>query len=48
LVSGDYKNLNTVSDYLFFTDFDETLCHGYDISSGRLFTFMPTPKNDEK
>ena len=48
LVSGDYKNLNTVSDYLFFTDFEETLCHGYDISSGRLFTFMPTPENDEK
>ncbi len=48
LVNGDYKNLNTVSDYLFFTDFDETVCHGYDISSGRLFTFMPAPENNKK
>ncbi len=47
LLNGDYKNLNTVSDYLFFTDFAETVCHGYDISSGRLFTFMPAPENDE-
>ena len=48
LVSGDFKNLNTVSDYLFFTDFDETICHGYDITSGSLFTFMPTPDSNEK
>jgi len=47
LVSGDYKNLNTVSHYLFFTDFKENVCHGYDISSGRLFTFMPAPESDE-
>ena len=44
LVSGDYKNLNTVSDYLFFTDFAEKICYGYDISSDRLFTFMPLPE----
>lgn len=43
LISGNYKNLNTVSGYLFFTNFEETICHGYDISSGRLFTFMPSP-----
>lgn len=48
LVSGNYKNLNIVSDYLFFTDFAETFCYGYDISSGRLFTFMPTAENNEK
>ncbi len=44
LMSGDYKNLNTVSDYLFFTDFKETVCYCYDISSDNLFAFMPTPK----
>ena len=48
LLSGNYKNLNTVSDYLFFTDFEENVCNGYDISSGRLFTFMPSPESNEK
>ncbi len=47
LISGDYKNLNTVSDYLFFTDFAETICHGYDITSEYLFTFMPLPESDK-
>lgn len=41
ILSGDYKNLNTVSGYLFFTDFAETLCYCYDISSGSVFPFMP-------
>ena len=48
LTYGDYKNLNTVSGYLFFTDFDETICHGYDILSNNLFTFMPTPENKKQ
>lgn len=42
LLEGDYKNLNTVSGYLFFTDFHETVCYCYDIASGSLFSFMPT------
>lgn len=46
IVSGNYKNLNTVSDYLFFTDFSEKICYGYDISSDSLFTFMNYPEED--
>lgn len=42
LLSGNYKNLNTVSGYLFFTDFHETLCYCYDISSKNIYSFMPT------
>ncbi len=41
LLAGDYKNLNTVSGYLFFTDFAETSCYCYDISSGSLLGFAP-------
>lgn len=41
IISGNYKNLNTVSHYLFFTNFEETTCYCYDISSGNLFSFMP-------
>ncbi len=47
LLSGDFKNLNTVSDYLFFTDFAETLCYCYDISAGSVITFMPVPEDSE-
>lgn len=43
LMSGNYKNLNTVSDYLFFTDFAETTCYCHDLSSGSTFSFMPLP-----
>ena len=46
LLDGDYKNLNTVSHYLFFTDSHETTCYCYDISSGSLFGFMPSPESD--
>lgn len=42
LLNGDFSNLNTVSDYLFFTDFEETTCYCYDISSDSLSLFMPT------
>lgn len=42
ILSGNYKNLNTVSDYLFFTDFHETVCYCYDIAKDNLFAFMPT------
>ena len=42
LLSGDFKNLNTVSHYLFFTDFAESTCYCYDISAGSLSQFMPT------
>lgn len=42
LLSGNYKNLNTVSHYLFFTDFAESTCYCYDLSHGSLFAFMPT------
>lgn len=41
LMDGDYKNLNTVSDYLFFTDFAETVCYCYDITADVVFSFMP-------
>ena len=41
LLSGNYKNLNTVSHYLFFTDFEETICYCYDNSTDRLYSFMP-------
>lgn len=47
LMSGNYKNLNTVSDYLFFTDFAETTCYCHDISSGTTFSFMPLPEDEE-
>lgn len=42
LLQGDFKNLNTVSDYLFFTDFNETTCYCYDIAVGSVVKFMPT------
>ena len=42
LLSGNYKNLNTVSHYLFFTDFAESTCYCYDLSEGGIFAFMPT------
>lgn len=42
LLSGNFKNLNTVSHYLFFTDFAESTCYCYDISAGSLSQFMPT------
>lgn len=48
LISGNYKNLNTVSGYLFFTDFKETVCYCYDILSDNIFTFMPSPDEDTK
>lgn len=41
LIEGDYKNLNTVFHYLFFTDFAETICYCYDISADTLFVFEP-------
>lgn len=41
LMEGDYKNLNTVFHYLFFTDFAETICYCYDISTDTLFVFEP-------
>lgn len=41
LLYGNFKNLNTVSHYLFFTDFEETTCYCYDISTGGLYSFMP-------
>lgn len=42
ILDGDYKNLNTVSDYLFFTDFAETLCYCYDKTTNSVFPFMPS------
>lgn len=48
IVEGDFRNLNTVADYLFFTNFDETVCYCYQISSGTLTTFMPTAENETK
>ena len=42
LLQGDFKNLNTVSDYLFFTDFNETTCYCYDTAAGSVVKFMPT------
>ena len=42
LLSGDYKNLNVASRYLFFTDFKETTCFCYDSSTGSVFGFMPS------
>lgn len=41
LMDGDYKNLNTVSDYLFFSDFAETVCYCYDTTADVVFSFMP-------
>ena len=46
LLSGNYKNLNTVSGYLFFTDFHETLCYCYDIASDSLYSFMPVASEE--
>ena len=46
LLSGNYKNLNTVSHYLFFTNFEETTCYCYDLSSGSLFSFMPSEEEN--
>lgn len=45
LLAGDYKNLNTVSHYLFFTDFTETLCYCYDLSADTVFSFMPAAED---
>ncbi len=42
LLQGNFSNLNTVSHYLFFTDFEEATCYCYDITSGSLSQFMPT------
>ncbi|MBE5929544.1 MAG: DUF5050 domain-containing protein [Lachnospiraceae bacterium] len=42
LLRGNFSNLNTVSDYLFFTDFEEATCYCYDISNSSLSQFMPT------
>ncbi|MBQ9767451.1 MAG: DUF5050 domain-containing protein [Lachnospiraceae bacterium] len=41
ILDGDYKYLNTVSNYVFFTDFAETVCYCYDIASDTVFSFMP-------
>ncbi|MCH5272416.1 MAG: DUF5050 domain-containing protein [Lachnospiraceae bacterium] len=41
LLEGDYKNLNTVFGYLFFTDFLEHTCYCYDINADILFVFAP-------
>lgn len=41
LMEGDYKNLNTVFHYLFFTDFAETVCYCYDISTDTISVFAP-------
>lgn len=41
LMEGDYKNLNTVFHYLFFTDFAETICYCYDINTGSITVFAP-------
>lgn len=46
LMAGNYKNLNTVSGYLFFTDFEERFCYCYDISADSLFSFMPSAEED--
>ena len=42
LLQGNFSNLNTVSHYLFFTDFEEATCYCYDITSSSLSQFMPT------
>ena len=47
LLRGDFKNLNTVSGYLFFTDFEETVCYCYDIAADTVVTFMPAPEEAE-
>ncbi|MGN1083978.1 MAG: DUF5050 domain-containing protein [Lachnospiraceae bacterium] len=41
LITGDYKNLNTVFGYLFFTDFAENICYCYDIDADILSVFAP-------
>lgn len=41
LMEGDFKNLNTVGTYLFFTDFNETVCYCYNISDGSIIEFAP-------
>lgn len=48
LLSGDYKNLNTVSGYLFFTDFGESICFCYDISADNVFSFMPVSDTESE
>lgn len=48
LRNGDYKNLNTVSDYLFFTDFYETACYCYDISAESIFSFLPSSEESDE
>ena len=45
ILDGNYKNLNTVSGYLFFTDFAETVCYCYDISADTIFSFMPSAED---
>lgn len=41
LMEGNFKNLNTVFHYLFFTDFAETICYCYDISADSISVFAP-------
>jgi len=45
IVPGDYKNLNVASRYLFFTDFNETICYCYDSNTGKVSGFMPTAED---
>lgn len=46
IMNGNYKNLNTASGYLFFTDFEERFCYCYDISADSLFSFMPSAEGE--
>lgn len=41
LLTGDFCNLNTVSDYLFFTDYKEITCYCYNGKTGDLNIFSP-------
>lgn len=41
LLVGDFCNLNTVSDYLFFTDYKEITCYCYNGKTGDLNIFSP-------
>lgn len=41
ILEGNYKNLNTVSHYLFFTDFEEKICYYYDDNSQTVSQFLP-------
>lgn len=46
LMEGDFKNLNTVGKYLFFTDFMETVCYCYNSSDESLQVFAPEPSDE--